>query len=271
METLQYNVILETKSPFRVGSRRDPFSGLDQPIVRIGDKYTVPGTTLKGALRELIERYLYKNYSGKVGMKPCIPASYRALSKDEKELINSGKYKGPGCHYPCKFDRSDRCTLTSQELWSDSREKEEGRHYICPTCYLLGAQGLTGFAIIPFLTAEITPSELPAIGLDRAKQTAAEGRGPRTYQIIPEGIRFEGTLNVLLKDDLRTWELGKPRLLRDLTLGDLWLQENLEWSQDKIIKDLLLGRLTSINVLGGLKSSGAGKVEMKVEGKVTST
>ncbi len=270
MEFREYKIVLETKSPFRIGGGKDPFSAIDQPIIKIGEKIVIPGTTLKGALRESLEKYLIQNYSDKEGMKPCIPASERTLSEDEKRLIKIGKYKGASCHYPCKIEKDrqtgkDQCSIV--KIGSDKIEINAGMHYICPVCYLLGAQGLVGFVTVPFLSADVTPSELPAIRIDRAKQTVAGERGAgayRTYQILPEGVTFEGVLTVLIRDDLRGWELGKPRPLQDVTLGDLWLQKQ-EWDMDKIIKEFIIKRLEAINVLGGLKSTGAGRIKIKVE------
>ena len=75
----KFKIVLETKSPFRIGGKKDPFSALDQPIVRIGEQVVVPGTTLKGAIREEIEKYLIEKYPGKSEMKPCIPSSEMGL------------------------------------------------------------------------------------------------------------------------------------------------------------------------------------------------
>lgn len=238
IETKELKIELETISPFRIGGKKDPFSASDQPIARIGDKFAVQGTSLKGALRHEIEKYLIDKYSSMNSMKPCIPSSERSLSTDERELITSGKYKGVSCGYPKNGD----C--------------------ICPACYLLGAQGLIGFVITPFLNGEVTPSDLYGVRIDRSKNVVAKGTN-REYQIVPEGLKFTGVMTVLLKDDIRNWELGKPRSLKEPTFGDKWL-ESSGWNQEKIIKELIKERLENIKVLGGLKSSGAGKVKITV-------
>jgi len=54
VEIKELKVELETKSPFRVGAKKS-FAGIDQPIVKIGGRIVVPGTSLKGALRQEIE------------------------------------------------------------------------------------------------------------------------------------------------------------------------------------------------------------------------
>jgi len=248
-EIKKLKVELETLSPFRIGAKK-LFSGIDQPIVKIGGKIVVPGTTLKGALRHQIEDYLIEKYSEREEMKPCIPSTEKGLSEDEKILIKNRKYRGESCHYPCK--------------------KREGpgnqpiKHSICPACYLLGAQGIIGFVSVPFLEikSNTLQEEFTSIRIDRAKGTAAEGH-LRTSEILPAGAKFEGILTVLIKDDIRGWELGKPRPLGESTLGDEWLK-NSEWDKEKIIEELIKKRLEAIEVLGGFKSSGAGRVKISV-------
>lgn len=238
MQIKELKIEVKAESPIRIGAKRDPFSRVDQPIAKIGDRIIVPGTTLKGALRHEIEKYLVEKYSKDVGMKPCLPSSQRTISIDEGELINKGIYKGQSCAYP------------------------RGGDYICPACYLLGAQGIVGFMIIPFLVADAIPTEMTGIRIDRFSGKAADST-KRDYQILPEGTKFKGILTILLKDEIRDWELGKPRILKEPTLGDKWL-ENYERNKDNIIKEFIKERLESIKILGGLKSSGAGRVKITV-------
>ncbi len=270
---VEYEIVLKTESPFRVGRKKDPFTSVDQPIIMIGNRVAVPGTTLKGALREAIERYLIENYSNKPGMNPCLPATPQTVTPDEAELIRRGKYKGTSCHYPCtpRNQNNRRCkhviNFNNVEHWAPE-EKNAGLHYICPVCYLLGAQGLIGFTTIPFLYADISPYELPALRVDRVTGTVATGAYGtyRTYQIVPGGTEFRGILQVTLEDPIKGWKLGEPRPLKDLTLGDLWLKQNQEWQNSKrIINELIIERLKSIKRLGGLKSQGAGYVKIEVK------
>ena len=141
-------------------------------------------------------------------------------------------------------------------------------HYICPVCYLLGAQGLVGFVTVPFLYADTTPYELPALRIDRVTGTVATGAYGtyRTYQVVPEGTEFRGVLRILVEDPIKGWKLGEPRPLKGPTLGDLWLKENPEWrNPERIINELVIERLKSIRRLGGFKSQGAGYVKIEVK------
>ncbi len=47
------------------------------------------------------------------------------------------------------------------------------------------------------------------------------------------------------------------------TNGDLWLEHG-DWTQEKILKELIIERIENIGLLGGFKSKGCGAVEIKV-------
>ncbi len=260
----KYKIELVTKTPMRIGGKEDPTSGLHNPVAMVGKKPVVPGSTLKGALRVEIENFLIEQYydkvsnrwkEGKETMRPCIPAT--KLSKDEEDVLNKGYYKhynlskkdagdslkGKGCHYP-----SDR----------DCKEN----HTICPACYLLGAMGTIGFVRVPFLFADISSGELYSTRLDRVHGTVVVGTN-REYQLIPQGTTFTGNLNVIKKNDILKWELGKPRPLKERTGGDAWLPSS-EWTTENIIQKLIIERLQNIKLIGGYKSKGFGNVEIKV-------
>ena len=254
-----YEVVLTTTTEFRIGGKPDPFSGIENPIAKVGDKVVVPGPSLKGAYRAELERYLIETYQADDEMKPCIPATQ--LSRDEDQLVARGLYryyynkrsdrnliKGEGCHYPC--DTKKRC--------------RDGLHAICPVCYLLGANGLNGFVRVPFLSSEITASELYSASIDRATGTVKQGTN-RPYEILPAGTVFKGKLVVLLENNILKWSLGKKRPLDEKnTNGDLWLEHG-DWTQEKILKELIVERIENIGLLGGFKSKGCGAVEIKVK------
>src|SRR3990172_2562531 len=93
-----FQIQLDTKEPLRIGGKKDPLSGADNPVTRVGGKLVIPGSSLKGALRAEIEKFLIDSYyvngkwkDGFEDFKPCIPAD--ELSADEKKLIDSGKYR----------------------------------------------------------------------------------------------------------------------------------------------------------------------------------
>ena len=255
IEEKKYRIKLETLEPFRIGGTEDPLSGNDNPVAIVGNKIAIPGPSLKGAYRVNLEKFLIDKYydkengkwpENKKEMQPCIPSPEKNLSEDEKNLIAKDLYKKENCHYPCV-----------------KRKCGDRPHQICPVCYLLGAMGLNGFVRIPFLFSEISASSLYSTRLDRVKETVIKGTN-RPYQIIPTNTIFTGVLSVVIKDDILNWELGKSRHLKEMTKGDAWLP-NEEWTQEKIIDDLILNRIQSIHIFGGFKSKGCGKVKITVE------
>jgi len=257
---VKYEIESVTKAPFRIGGVK-PIPGTtdaDSPIVRLGNKVVVQGTSLKGALRAELERYLIDKFFDKANnrwtdewMKPCIPATVKTVSPDEKKLIDRGLYKY-GCAYPDKSDKDN---------------KEENK-YICPICYLLGARGLVGFVEVPFLNMEKGSVELlQFIREDRVLGTSAKGgEGGKgaigKYETVPEGSVFKGVMTILEEDDILGWKLGEPRDLAE-SKGDKWL-ESRNWTRDKILKELIEDRLKAITKLGGYKSKGFGDVQINV-------
>lgn len=239
----QYRVTLTTIEPFRIGALQNVLSGLDNPVATVGGRVVVQGSTLKGALRAEIERHLIENYASDDVMKPCIPSAANTLSPEEQKLIDKGVYRpGGGCTY-------------------SMRRKSPS---ICPVCYLLGAQGLPGFVRVPYLFTETPPEDLYSVRQDRATGVVAE-RTNRDYQIMPDGTVFGGLLEVLFADAGRRWKLGEHRFNEDKWVG------SGKWDAGKIIEEFVIARLQAIDVVGGFKSKGCGKVSIEVEEIVGAT
>jgi CRISPR/Cas system CSM-associated protein Csm3 (group 7 of RAMP superfamily) len=242
----EYEIVLKTQEPFRVGGVGDPLSEQGNPIAIIGDRVVIPGPSLKGRYRAELERYLIEEWSGNELMKPCIPSSESKLSLDEKVLTKSGKYRVNGsCTYPPKGEDSN----------------------ICPVCYLLGAQGLFGFVRVPFLECTNPPEDLYSARIDRGTLGVAKGTN-RPYQVVPKDTTFSGKLSVLIEDKVLGWTLGQDRKKpnkrgeRSLLL-DIWVTKD-DWTQEKILSELIVKRLENITELGGFKSKGCGKVTITV-------
>lgn len=158
------------------------------PVVQTtgsNQKKLIPGSTLKGAYRNKIEKYLIDLYSKNLGRvpeeaRPCIPVPANSLSKEEKDLINNKHYYREG---GCVFDEDDT---------DDSEKKEQKKTSICPACYFLGAQGLPGFVSVPCL-----------------------------YESTSKYGVFEGVMFVLMRDEHKNWEFGRARPYG----VDLWINE----------------------------------------------
>ncbi len=166
-------------------------------------------------------------------------------------MIKAGKYRSTnresdqsGCQYPPRGGRG-----------------------ICPVCYLLGAQGLTGFVSVPFLTAEHTADELYSGRLSRATGTIAHSTN-RPYELVREGTNFRGEMTILEQDTLRGWTLGEPRILSSEPSPDQWLisgERKLDW----ILTELVENRLRAIGAIGGYRSKGFGQIKVSVKEKGT--
>jgi len=237
---------VKTLSPIRVGAKRSAMSVSDAPIVKVGGKCVIPGSTVKGALRNKMEEYLIDTYSRELGMKPCIPVSSKILSKEERHLIKMKKYRDDGaCEYP-----------TSRA--------------ICPVCYFLGANSLIGFVTLPFLYTSSSVEMLYSVGIDRATGTIAKGTN-RDYEVLPQDTTFEGGIEILLEDTVKEWKLGQKRLGLQKEV-DLWLENKSivfnkkfkDLTPEEITKEFIIDRLVDIKMLGGFRSKGIGKVEVGI-------
>jgi CRISPR/Cas system CSM-associated protein Csm3 (group 7 of RAMP superfamily) len=249
----EYEIVLTTSEPFRIGTSKDVMSAFDNPVAMVGGQVVVQGPTLKGFLRSRIEEYLIDKYAENALMKPCIPSSENTLSKDEDMLIKAGRYREKGA-----------CQYSSE----DPRKKSNS---ICPVCYFLGANGLNGFVRVPYLYTESRPEELYSVRIDRAKDTVVD-RTNRNYQIMPDKVVFKGTLEVLTKNNVNDWELGKIRKIQDSNKLDGWLNEIsvkykkkfMELNPEELIEEFILERIRGENIIGGFKSKGCGKVNITV-------
>ncbi|MCX8052390.1 MAG: RAMP superfamily CRISPR-associated protein [Armatimonadetes bacterium] len=232
---------------------RIPLSQADNPTAIVGGRPCVPGSTLKGALRAKIERWLLGTaYDPKQNkwhdeeLKPCVPST--RLSNDEKRLVEENRYRGKSCSY----GGSDR-----------GQEKNgEKPKTICPVCYLLGAQGLVGFVSVPFLFAEPGYQNLYSSSIDRASGTVKSGTN-RPYQLVPPGAKFVGELEILLENGFLGWKLGSPRPLRENPNADAWLKN--EQYEPEALASFVVDRLASIGYIGGYRSKGCGRVEISVK------
>jgi len=264
-------ITLTTLEPLHIGGTSHPLSDVHNPIVMLtGNKPAIPATTLKGAWRSQIERFLINLLKEKnqldrgeaLGLKPCIPAS--KPSPDEEHLCDTtrqykrkpkrGTQRNEYVHSPCTYDN-----------YSD---------YICPACYLLGAQTLAGFVRVPFLMPREGQADLDtllySIREDRATGGAARGSN-RGYYVANPGLTFEGNLEILQEDPVRGWKFGEKRNKLKYSKVDRWLDNSREtkldditWTADSIKKDLIKGCLESITILGGYKSKGCGRVNITV-------
>lgn len=263
-----FNIKLTTLEPLHIGGTSHILSDIHNPIVLLnGDAPAIPATSIKGAWRAGIERYLIShledsgmlNKGEEKGIKPCIPSS-KASEDEEIFAKGDGKYKRK--RYWDKSANSYK--YSDRDLAPCDYDKDSD--YICPACYLLGAQTLPGFIRVPFLLPVKGQQEIDvllySIREDRAKSGAAKGTN-RGWYVVNPGIKFEGEGEILLMDELRKWGFGEKRTKLKYNCVDKWLDDK-QWTIEKIKRELIKERLESINILGGYKSKGCGKVKIEV-------
>lgn len=263
-----FKIELTTIEPLHIGGTSHILSDVHNPIVLLnGDIPAIPATSIKGFWRSQLERYLIGyledhnllDKGEEKGIKPCIPAS--KLSEDEELFAINGKYKRK--RY---FNKDTRRYENNYIKELEPCDYNKDSDYICPVCYLLGAQTLHGFIRVPFLLPVKGQQEIDvllySIREDRAKGGAAKGSN-RGWYVVNPGIKFEGYAEILMKDELRDWTFGAKREKLKYRWLDKWLDDN-QWNVEKIKIELIKGRLEGSIVLGGYKSKGCGKVEIKV-------
>ena len=247
-------VSLETLAPLHIGGRGNPLTGMENAVAKVGDRPVIPGPSLKGALRHQLESYLIDTYYDArahrwprehAALQPCM-AGAGNVSQEEAALIAADKFR----------KTSDKGRVRSGCVYP-------GAAGICPVCYLLGAQGLTGFIQVPFLTTAQQPDELYSGRIDRAKGTIAHGTN-RPYEFVRGGTVFKGTLTVLLSDDVRGWTFGQPRHPKENRTPDRWLESG-QWDAQRTLDELVVKRLEAIGIIGGYRSKGFGLVELTVK------
>jgi len=247
-------ISLETLAPLHIGGRGDPLTGMENAVAKIGEHLVIPGPSLKGALRHQIENYLIDTYYDAKArhwsphhqaLQPCM-AGAGNVSDEEATLIAAGKFR-----------------KTSDERRVRSGCVYPGDTGICPVCYLLGAQGLTGFIQVPFLKSDQQPDALYSGRLDRAIGTIAHGTN-RPYELVREGTIFRGILTVLLSDDVRGWTFGQPRNPKGNHTPDRWLESG-QWDAQRILDELVVKRLEAIGTIGGYRSKGFGLIKVTVK------
>lgn len=235
VKRLQITVTAE--SAVRVGGSRDPIRGVDLPMATVGGWPVIPGSSFKGALRAELASHLLGLAKANAELRPCIPAAQP--SQQERKLEGF---------------RPKACAV--QEEAGEGKQET-----ICPACYLLGAQGLVGFVRIPFLHTAEGPEDLTEIQIDYARGTARSG-GLRSLEFVRKGAIFTGVLELIIRDPVRGWELGKPR--PQFSQQDRWVADG-SWPAERIEKELLRDRIEAIEKLGGFKSKGYGSVSVKVK------
>ncbi len=249
-----------------IGGSPSPLTEKKAPVFSVDGKPAIPASSFKGAFRYQVEQLLITNkddlkskfsIADEELLKPCIPSTSPTIA--EKTLI--GLYR--------KQLRSGRRNdIESEGCWIEEEEQiripPKG---LCPVCYLFGATGLMGFLRIPNFWPETGEYRIDQtnIKIDRKSGTAATGAIVTGEQVKP-GTIFKGTLEIV--DQQGTFRFGRAREIGETKI-DLWLDgiasKPIGEAQLLLINEILIPALNNINVIGGQKSKGAGKISIELD------
>lgn len=255
-----------------IGAAPSPLTEKKGAVFKVDRIPVIPATSFKGALRHQLEllfiekveefaRLLNIPDDKKEMLKPCIPSS--RPTKAEEELVKLGYRK-----------QKRKRNIVTEGCWIEVDEKDVKvpPHGICPVCYFMGTTGLMGFLRFSNFYPESEGSVVDQtnIRIDRKTGTAAKGAKVEGEQVKP-GAVFKGSIDILISEpilEMQGLQFGDARKISDNTI-DKWLEH---WDEeDKInktktlIEKVLLPAIQNIKVLGGQKSRGAGRVEVKVD------
>lgn len=164
-------------------SKDAPFEATDSPVVKIGGKPVIPGSSIKGVLRSTLEAMLSAE-----GLMVCVPAA--AIPKTPKGEDRDRYTK----NYVSNINRKSPCPVND----------------LCPICEIFGTtgarEGLSGKAI--FLDAksdtEIKPIERTHVAIMRDTKSQAAG-SLMTIQAVDAGTVFYENIRVINPID---WQIG---------------------------------------------------------------
>ncbi len=246
-----------------IGAAPSPLTEKKGAVFKVDRTPIIPATSFKGALRHQLE-LLFIDEIDKFAklfsipdekkdlLKPCIPSP--RPTKAEEELIRAKKYREKHCEIKVVQDN-----ISVGDLG------------ICPVCYFMGAAGLMGFLRFSnfYPEGEGNVIDQTNIRIDRKTGTAAHGAKVEGEQVKP-GTVFKGSISIVISEPILKMQgiqFGDARRIDDKVI-DKWLENWNESDNDKrvktLIEEILIPAIQNIKVLGGQKSRGAGKVDVKI-------
>ena len=264
MKILELPIEIEVaKGSFlHIGAAPSPLSEKKGAVFKVDRIPVIPATSFKGALRHQLELLfiekadyfatLFNLGDNKEVLKPCIPSS--RPTKAEEELIKKGKYREKNC-----------------EIKVDNEKIKIEENGICPVCYFMGAAGLMGFLRISNFYSENEGKIINQtnIRIDRKTGTAAHGAKVEGEQVKSNTI-FKGGIEIVVSEpilEIQGLEFGDARKVGEIVI-DKWLENWNESDKTKrikvLIEEILIPAIQNITVLGGQKSRGGGKVNVKM-------
>lgn len=175
------NVRYTTKSALAISAGDQPAEIMESPVIKLGGKPVIPGSSLKGALRSTLEAML-----SELGREVCIP--FAAIPRRYRRREEQQKYV-------TKLGRRTPC---------------DDMEHPCPVCSIFGTiggrAGLSGKAL--FLDAIIEGDyeliERSHVAITRDTKSQSEG-SLMSLQAVDAGATFRGDIRVI---NAEPWEVG---------------------------------------------------------------
>lgn len=176
-EIFEIEVEYTTKSALAIGAGKEvALSAVESPVIQIGGQPVIPGSSIKGALRSLLEAMM-----SNAGLRVCLPEAAIPQSEMRKKE-----------QYAEKLNRKPPCSPPE----------------VCPICEIFGTAGLSGRAI--FLDArpvEGQETELITrthVALTRDTKAVAGGK-LLELQAVEAGFKFNGLVRLINPE---RWHIG---------------------------------------------------------------
>lgn len=169
-----------TRSSLAIHAGKDTaFEATESPVVKIGSKPVIPGSSLKGVLRSTLEAILAQD-----GVEVCVPDA--AIPNTFRREDHARYAQGIGRKAACQIDRP------------------------CPVCQIFGTtagrQGLSGRAL--FLDAKVlgeaTLTERTHVAITRDTRSQAGGK-LMSSETVDAGAKFAGTIRLINPEP---WQVG---------------------------------------------------------------
>lgn len=175
---VEIQVEYEAKSSLAIqAGREERLRAVEQPVIRVGGQPVLPGSSLKGVLRSLLESLFSQN-----GVLVCVPEA--AIPLERKKQRNGIQ------EYVKEIGRKEPC-------------KTEG---LCPVCEIFGSPGVSARAT--FLDARPTTEpkllERRHVAITRDTRAAAGG-ALLEVETVDAGTKFDGTIRVINPE---RWHIG---------------------------------------------------------------
>lgn len=283
---LPLKITVEENSFLHINASPSPLTEKKGAVLKIGHEPFIPASSFKGALRYQMEQYFIEKEGelaaflglkekDKEMLKPCIPAA--SLTKAELELINKGLYRNQ--IKPKKKDQGEPEGCWIEVTGNNIDVPTLG---ICPVCYFMGAAGIMGFLRISNFLPERNANIIDhtRIRIDRKTHTAAGGAKVEMESVAPKAT-FTGHIEIEI-NSFQGFTFGEPRKIslekkdengnKNEKILDKWLAS---WSEKdpavkaeekaaKLIEEIIWPSIERVKILGGMKSSGAGSVNVSL-------